>query len=261
MNPFYFGSSKEPLFGAYHPPMAQEAMNSAVLLCQPLGLEYLRTHWSLRRLADMLSRVGFHVLRFDYFGTGDSAGQSSEGTVERWHNDIRCAANELLELSGRRFLAVVGLRAGAALAATTDGLDTKDLVLWDPIISGHSYVKELRRIHDSRPGSYYRVHHQSIPKTNHELLGFPFPPTMQDSFEQIDLLSGFTNNAENILIFSSRTIEELPQLQKVFQMRGATFACEIIDDIGDWDKPSKLYDTLLPNAIPTAIVNALVSRK
>ena len=260
MNPFYFGSSKEPLLGAYHPPMAQGARDSAVLLCPPLGQEYLRTHWSLRRLADMLSRSGFHVLRFDYFGTGDSAGQSSKGTVERWHNDIRCAANELMELSGRRFLSVVGLRAGAALAATMEGLDTYDLILWDPIISGQSYIKELRRVHDSQLETYNRKRHQAILKTSNELLGFPFPPTMQDSIEQIDLLSGFINNAKNIFIFSSGKIEELPQLQKMFQMRGAMFVGKTVDDFGDWDKPSRLYDAFLPNAILTTIVNALVRK-
>jgi len=260
MNPFYFGSSKEPLFGAYHPPMAQSAMDTAVLLCPPLALEYIRTHWSLRRLADQLSRAGFHVLRFDYFGTGDSAGQSSAGTVARWQDDIRSAANELLDLSGKRFLSIVGLRAGGALAATTEGLDTKDLVLWDPIISGQSYIKELRRIHDSKLKIYNRVRHQPISKTNHELLGFPFPPTMQDSIEQIDLLAGFLNNAKNVFVFSSGTIEELPQLQKVLQMRGAKFTGEIIDDVGNWGKPSSLYDTFLPTAIVTAIVNALVRK-
>jgi pimeloyl-ACP methyl ester carboxylesterase len=260
MIPFYFGSSKEPLLGAYHTPLTQGARDSAVLLCQPLFQEYMRAHWSFRRLADLLSKAGFHVLRFDYFGTGDSAGQSSDGTVERWQDDIRSAANELLELSGKRFLSVVGLRAGAALAATTEGLDTKDLVLWDPIISGHSYIKELRRIHHSKLEEYNRIRHQPILKNNYELLGFPFPPTMQDSIEQIDLLSGFDNNAKNIFIFSSETIEELPQLQKVFQVRGATFALEIIDEVGDWDKPSRLYDAFLPNAILSAIVNALVRK-
>ena len=257
MNPFYFGSSKEPLFGAYHPPVTQRARDSAVLLCPPLFQEYLRTHWSFRRLADMLSRAGFHVLRFDYFGTGDSAGQSSDGTVERWHDDIRAAANELLDLSGKRFLSVVGLRAGGALAATTKGLDIKDLVLWDPIISGRSYVDELHRKHSSQLKISNRIRHQPILKTNYELLGFPFPQTMQDSIKQIDLLSGFINNAKNILLFSSEKIEELPQLQNVFQMRGATFTDELIDDVGDWDKPSRMYDAFLPNTILAAIVNGL----
>ena len=66
MNPFYFGSSKEPLFGAYHPPMGMAAEEPAVLLCPPLGQEYQRTHWAMRRLADQLARTGVHVLRFDY---------------------------------------------------------------------------------------------------------------------------------------------------------------------------------------------------
>ena len=81
MNPFYFGSSAEPLFGAYHPPGNQVGRNLAVLICPPLGREYLRAHWALRRLADQISRDGGHVLRFDYFATGDSAGDSKGGST------------------------------------------------------------------------------------------------------------------------------------------------------------------------------------
>lgn len=257
MNPFYFGSSKEPLFGAHHLPLSMDSRDSAVLLCPPLAREYMRTHWSIRRLADQLARAGFHVLRFDYFGTGDSAGQSSDGTVERWHDDIGFAANELLELSGVRHLSMVGLRAGAALAATVKGLDTKNLILWDPIISGRNYVKELRYLHDVKLGTYNRIRRQPIQETPDELLGFPFPAAMQDSIEKIDLLSEFNNNAENIFTLSSGIIEELPQLQKVLQNSGVNCVAETIDDVGDWNQASILGDAFLPNAILIAIVNSL----
>ena len=49
------------------------ARQSAIVLCQPLGHGYLRAHRAFRNLAVSLASQGFHVLRFDYYGCGDSA--------------------------------------------------------------------------------------------------------------------------------------------------------------------------------------------
>jgi len=121
MNPFYFGSSAEPLLGVYHSPNVQSARDSAVLLCPPIAQEYILTHWSYRRLADMLANEGFDVLRFDYFGTGDSAGHSKDATIEIWHENIKTAANELLELSGLPI--TVSIRENERILARKPGSD------------------------------------------------------------------------------------------------------------------------------------------
>jgi len=242
LNPFYFGSSKEPLFGAYHPPVAHGARESAVLLCPPIAQEYIITHWSYRRLADMLSNKGFHVLRFDYFGTGDSAGHIHNVTVERWHENIKTAAYELIELSGCRSLSVVGLRTGAALASTTKGLVIQDFFLWDTIISGARYMQTINQIE------------------NNKLLEFPFSTTVQNAIKQINLLSDFSIAAKNIFIFSSGIIIELEQLKKVLRADNTNVIVKNFDDSGEWDQPSNAYHTFLPNVIPKAIVNALTRR-
>jgi hypothetical protein len=63
VNPFFFGSSARPLFGAYEP--AKNAARGAVVLCPPLGSEYYFAHPALRRLGWLLAERGWHVLRFD----------------------------------------------------------------------------------------------------------------------------------------------------------------------------------------------------
>ena len=45
--------------------------------------EYMRTHKAVRQLTMMLAKAGYHLLRFDYFGTGDSAGDGEDVTVEQ----------------------------------------------------------------------------------------------------------------------------------------------------------------------------------
>src|SRR3954451_13983708 len=74
MTPLFFGSRARRLFGIYEPGRSGSRVPRAAVLCHPWGQEYIRAHRSMRRLANMLSATGRDTLRFDYFGTGDSAG-------------------------------------------------------------------------------------------------------------------------------------------------------------------------------------------
>ena len=145
-SPLFFGSSPQRLFGVYHPPFGHGQSDRAVLLCPPAPQEYMLTHWAMRRLASLLARAGAHVLRFDYFGTGDSAGGNEEGSLEIWQENVLVAERKLRELSGASRISLVGYRMGATLAWRASRLtETKprDLVLWDPIVSGKSYIRDL----------------------------------------------------------------------------------------------------------------------
>ena len=97
------------------------------------------------RLADRLAEAGLACFRFDYDGTGDSAGQQNDpDRVEAWLSSIRCAM-ELVQGLGANRISAVGMRMGATLLAETFGsgppvLD--DLVLWDSCASGRSFLRE-----------------------------------------------------------------------------------------------------------------------
>jgi pimeloyl-ACP methyl ester carboxylesterase len=84
-------------------------------------------------------------MRYDYYGCGDSAGDDRDGSVSQWRQDLAMAVTELKDMASLRKVSLVGLRFGAALAATCaaerDDLDR--LVLWDPIFDGSAYVREL----------------------------------------------------------------------------------------------------------------------
>ncbi len=146
MKPFFFGRSPRRLFGVHEAPSEQASRDEAVVLCYSAPQEYMQAHWTFRRLARQLSDSGFHVLRFDYFGTGDSAGESDEGTLAQWCQDIRAAAHEILDLSGARHLSAVGFRLGAAMTTMVD-LRLRSLVLWEPVVHG-------RGLHRRSSGPY-----------------------------------------------------------------------------------------------------------
>ena len=141
----YFGPAEIQLLGVFHPSTERVQRSEGILLCYPGPQEYMRIHWAMRRLAGMLSQRGFPTFRFDYHGTGDSAGDSAAGTLARWQQDIALAHEELIALGQVRQVSIVGFRLGATLAAraVNAGLAVKSLALWDPVVSGSSYLAEL----------------------------------------------------------------------------------------------------------------------
>ncbi|TBR36143.1 MULTISPECIES: alpha/beta fold hydrolase [Dyella] len=139
--PFFFGRNGE-LFGFYHP--SDDRARRAALLCPPLGQDYIRCHRLYRQLAHALAEEGFAVLRFDYFGTGDSAGSSDEVDWERCIDDTITAAAELRMRSGVKSVVAFGARLGGSLAlAAAPDAGFADVVAWDPVIDGPAYVEEL----------------------------------------------------------------------------------------------------------------------
>lgn len=121
MKPFYFGPPSSQLFGAYHAPFPTRERYQGIVLCFPFGQEYMRAHRAFRQLAGSLSQEGFHVLRFDYRGTGDSAGDLTEVNAANWLDDIDYAIRELRDMMGVHKIDLMGLRMGALLAGVTCG--------------------------------------------------------------------------------------------------------------------------------------------
>jgi alpha-beta hydrolase superfamily lysophospholipase len=202
VNPFFFGESRRPLFGVHHPPAGPLAAAAAVV-CNPFGQEGLRAHRSLRELAARLARAGFPVLRFDYHGTGDSAGEGEDARLDDWLADVALAADEAKETSGRERVCLVGLRLGASLAALAAArrTDVAALVLWDPVVRGTEYVAEIRRQH----GEWMADHVQgwSAPAATDEVLGFPLPAALAEGLGAVDLTALDRAPAPATLVVSS----------------------------------------------------------
>lgn len=188
MHLFHFGSSQARLFGAYHPPASGFGRSGGVVLCHPFGHEYIRAHRTIRNLAARLSDAGLHVLRFDYFACGDSAGETEAGSMARWKSDIAVAIDELKDMASLNRVSVIGVRLGASLAAlaTANRKDIEALVLWDPIARGGQYIQELADLQTRwlkrRPGQL-----TASGNAPDELFGFPISPALRSEFDAIDL--------------------------------------------------------------------------
>ena len=145
--PCFIAATGRPLFVWHHAPPSHLRRGAGVVLCQPLGYEYMSAYRSWRILATRLAALGFDVLRVDYDGTGDSEGDYDDpDRVGAWLRSIDCAIDEARMLSGSNVVALIGLRAGAMLAlqaaAARGGVDR--LVLWSPFLSGRAYLREVK---------------------------------------------------------------------------------------------------------------------
>ena len=153
---FYLQSQGQPLFAWLHRNPDRVANDHGVIICSPLGHEQLHAHRGLRHLADSLASSNIPVLRFDWHGTGDSAGSDGdERRYETWQANLRDAVRWMRKRLGCRHVSLVGLRIGAALAAASIGEEEiENLVLWSPIHNGRAYVREMTAIDltsESRP--------------------------------------------------------------------------------------------------------------
>lgn len=191
IEPFYFGPGQSALFGCYHAPQSIRPTGPAVVLCCPLGREYVQFHRAYRQLAVLLSEVGYPTLRFDFFGCGDSSGDWRDWGLDRWVADISTAIGEMRRISGAERISLVGLRLGGTVAAMAAGErgDIHSLVLWDPVVSGRAYVDELGALHEDM---LRHAHVKSQPgpsgEAGIELLGFAFTQPFLDDLRSLDLL-------------------------------------------------------------------------
>lgn len=246
MNAFFFGPSARPLFGALHTP-DQKSGKTAVLLCPAWGPEYMRSQRGLRLLAERLAAAGLETLRFDYSGTGDSAGHALDARLEHWFDDLALAATELRELSGARRLCLIGLRLGGLLAAHAPALAAERLLLWDAPGSGADFAALMRRLGAESDHKKNRQRSRATqlpaPAAN-ELFGHAWPAPLAESLQA---LQAPLPQAGRIWLNSSDHDQPPP----------AGAECLSLPDAAHWREETWLYTPYAPLASINRVVEQL----
>lgn len=148
-HPFYFGPDQRPLFGWLHMPDAGQRKGLGVLICGPLGYESVSAYRTLRHVAEQAASHGFPALRFDYDGTGNSAGSDTDpDRMHAWLQSIQSASHALRELGGVEHVCVFGVRLGASLGvvASQELPEVVGAALISPIVDGRRYLREMRAL-------------------------------------------------------------------------------------------------------------------
>ena len=221
---FHFGGAARFLFGVLHEPACAED-SRAVVVCAPLWREGIRAHRVLRRLGVLLTRVGHAVLRFDYSGAGDSAGESEHGDVDVWLEDVAAAIDEVRRRRNVAHVTLLGLRFGATLAALAAARrdDIDRLVLWEPVPNGDHYLHAGladQRAWAERYAAWRRLPRAALPDGADEILGFRVPAAMRLSIAAVDLAE-LPRTARSVLIVDRSAPDKNGGLASTLTARGA----------------------------------------
>lgn len=194
---FFFGEPDRQLYGVYHPPGARAPARGSLLIVPPIGQEYDRSHWSLRQLALEAAKQGYHVLRFDFFGTGDSAGAFSELTADSMIRDIESAIEKIVSLANHNTLSIVGVRVGGLLASHVAALmklkTVNQCITWDVFQSGSAFLGEIQQ-HVARTASQQGYNFITA-NGGLSLNGYVYEPSLLESFNTVQW-QRFQNNRE-----------------------------------------------------------------
>jgi len=253
--PIVFGAPDRQLFGFCHAP-AGPPKALGVVLCNPLGYEALSAHRTYRHLAEGLASRGFLALRFDYDGTGDSAGTAHDpGRLRAWLDSIRAAVAEVRARTGAQQVALFGVRFGAALATLAAGElgGVDSLILWAPILSGRVHVRELQAYRLLKPGKGPKGRASD---GSEEIAGHYFSAETLAAMSKVDLLASVGAVAKRALVLhrNERATDEkrlcdrlkadgtdvtlCPERGYALMMRDDPYEAEVpvaaLDQIVDW---------------------------
>lgn len=132
-------------FVVEHTPVGPVTRAPAVVILPSLGYEDTCAYRPLRILADALAERGHVVLRLDWPGLGDAAGDDATPDLVAAMITAASAAAAELRRRGATEVVGVGLRAGGLLGLAATGFDA--WALWAPPASGKALLREERAFH------------------------------------------------------------------------------------------------------------------
>jgi pimeloyl-ACP methyl ester carboxylesterase len=220
--------------------------------------EYNMAHWAFRRLSSMLAREGFHVLRFDWSGTGDSWGRTVDGSMDQWVDDVASGIQELRDASGADSVAIVGLRLGAAVATLACGKTSlaDDLVLWEPVIRGPLYIAELESL-DARENT--RLLHRGTHRYS-GLVGFPFPVHLRSAIQRFDMRAAVPPGVKRVAIVVGSDSRDSRDLEKSFVAASLETVFRLVPEDTAVTNSGHLEAALLASRGLVAITDHLLGR-
>jgi hypothetical protein len=194
------------LFIHHHSPI--HTNQKCVLFLNPLFDEKKRVQTFQAETARALCSRNYHVFRFDYYGTGDSGGETYEFDFDDTLNDI----NSLLGIISDRYnvkeIAFFGIRLSSDLALhyVNKNPSINTIFLIEPIVDGKRYLLELRM----QKKAFYSLNGMSDIndkiKINNEIFeDFQGYPLSNKSIKFIEAIKSNELNMENKQIMLLRT--------------------------------------------------------
>ena len=140
---FFLEENRKTIYCVEYLPAEDHDKHSAVILCKPIWGERMRTHIIFTNLARLLASEGFTVITCDYFGDGNSGGDTLDLTFTGMVDDINVLYHYISKKYQPRSFALIGLRVGAncAISVHNDVELLSKIILIEPILSLIDFLK------------------------------------------------------------------------------------------------------------------------
>lgn len=260
--PIVFGQ----LFGWYHAP-AKPARAGGVVLCNAFGYEAMCLHRCYRVMAERIAASGLPVLRFDYHGTGDSAGSDQDPErVESWLASIEAAVSELRRRAEVERVSLVGVRLGATLAmlTATERPDPKlvGLALYSPYLTGRMFLREMRMMQQAGAEQAFAAGEDrgsspsvraSTAASGEEAIGYALTSETVERLSKVDLRAKKVRPAPKVLLLGRDDLPDDGRLTKHLSEIGVA----VTDATKIPGYAAMMQDAYL-SKVPTLVVDEIV---
>lgn len=223
--------------------------NLGVVICSSILVEQLTNYRPEVLLARGLAARGFAVQRFHYRGTGLSGGENTDATWETMCEDAAAATERLRSRAHVDGVAFIGARWGAAVAAAVArSYPAGPLVLWEPVLDGKRYFREMirarlvREVKDRRFAGATDLWKTELAERGWvDLLGYTLHRALYESGQGVDLEALLAGRRSSVLLIQfgrATTLRaDYRQLQTSLSRQGASVDVRVLHEEPAWFFP------------------------
>jgi pimeloyl-ACP methyl ester carboxylesterase len=175
-------------------------------------------------------------MRFDYYATGDSAGDCEELSLARMRLDVQQALQHCCDKTGVKQLTLVGVRLGATLAAQLASScgEIESLVLYAPAFDGEALLGEWQRDQQA----FHDKHSYQLQQTGaNEVLGFTVPEKFQSELRRRFEPVAPGRALKRVLVLtdeSDANSELVNRWVEMFNHQAIEVTLEVVENIAIW---------------------------
>lgn len=229
---FWIGAGERRIFVNVHRAGGDTARRGVFVFCPPFAEEKNKSQRLYVELARALSAAGFDIFRFDYEGTGDSTGNFEHARIATWKSNIHDVIRFCLKDDANSPVGLVGMRFGAALAATVaeECPSVKWLVLLAPIADVSAFFRRILRsklvkemMTSGAVVSSRRQIEKDAQSRTVDLDGFSVSPGMYNDISGFDAIKNVKAFKGAVLILHASKNPRVTMDEKVFRDAYAKF--------------------------------------
>lgn len=209
---FFLKQQNKQIYCVEYLPSEIYNKKHGVILCKPIWGERIRTHIIFSNLGRLLSENGFSAITCDYYGDGNSGGETIELNYFSMVDDITRLHHYFSQNQHIDTYSLLGLRLGAnvAIGAAPNIFNLQKMILFEPALNPIDYFHKALRANLATQMAINKI----ISKTRDDLIadlkndisvnidGFVIGREFWESFERISPLKVESNLGESVVLCS-----------------------------------------------------------